>query len=73
MERRIAPRYTVTDDEDIRLTQICNDFWHAFSALIASSLDQCPTPDLEDLLLMKLGEHSSVYGSEYEKYRTEKP
>lgn len=60
----------MTEDEAIQLNNICNEFWVEFSKLVARSLDQNTSPDLEDPLLEKLGEHSSVYGSDYAKYRT---
>lgn len=59
----------MTENESITLNDICNEFWVEFSKLVAQTLDRT-TPDLEDLLLEKLGEHSSVYGSDYAKYRT---
>lgn len=65
-------RFTITEEEHAGLDDIVGRFWHKFSALIAASLDENPEAELEDLLLMKLQESASVYGSAYEKHRKDR-
>ena len=64
-----TPRFTLTEDESVLLTEICNDFWNEFGQPVAKTLDRNKIPELESLLLMKLQEHASVYGSDFDRYR----
>jgi hypothetical protein len=65
----MMPRYTMTDEEGEQLHSIVEDYWLAFSKLVAQTLDRCPKPELEALLLDKIEEHSSAHGSAYDQYR----
>lgn len=64
------PRYTLTEDEHERFVELGNEFYLGLSKLVAEALDKCPAPDIEDHLLMYLSDRSSVYGSAFERYRT---
>lgn len=63
------PRFELTDEEHERFTEIGNEFWRKLGKLVAEALDDCPAPDLEDLLLMHLGDRCSVYGAALTPHR----
>lgn len=57
----------MTEDEHNQLVEICNQYWQDFSKLIARMLEKAPK-HLHNELLAMMQDHSSVYGSNYEKY-----
>lgn len=60
-----------SEDELDLLHSIVDEFWVEFGKLVAKSLNKAPQ-DLEDLCLIQLQEHASVYGSNFEKYLKDK-
>lgn len=57
----------MTEREGELLHRVTEAYWVAFSKLVARHLDRVP-PHLQGDLLMRLQEHSSVYGSAYAQY-----
>lgn len=53
--------------EEYLYVTLANQFYDSFSALIAAVLQQAPENRRDDLLA-KLGDMSSVYGSDYKRY-----
>jgi hypothetical protein len=63
----VAQRYTMTEDEAVRLHEVGNEFWEAFSKLCAEQIMKMP-PDLRAITCEMMQEKASVYGSKYEDY-----
>ena len=57
----------MTEEEHIQLVEVGNKFWHAFSKLCAEHIDMMPK-HMRDETTMYLGDKTSIYGSQYEKY-----
>jgi hypothetical protein len=51
----------MTEDEHIKLVEIGNAFWRAFSKLCVEYIEMMP-PELRDEARAYLGEKTSVYG-----------
>jgi len=50
-----------------KMYHIENEFWHAFSKLVGHAVSALP-PEMEDELLCRLSDKTSVYGSAYKKH-----
>lgn len=59
----------MTEDEHIKLVEVGNHFWDTFSKLVAECLDMLPDGMDETEALYYLSDHSSVFGTNFEKYR----
>lgn len=60
----------MTEAQGILLNEITNSYWREFSKVIAQHLLLAP-PELRDDLMMRLQDHSSCYGSNYDKHLQE--
>lgn len=59
--------YTYSEEDFALVSDICNDYYVKFSQLIAEELKKVK-PELQDELLGRLQDLSSVYGSKYDEY-----
>lgn len=57
----------MSEEEHEKLVEVGNSFWEKFSQLCAEHIEQMPV-DLMDVTTCYLGEKTSIYGSNYEKY-----
>lgn len=57
----------MTEEDGILLNELTNEYWDEFGQLIAKYLNKTPK-HLRDEMKDLLSEHSSLYGSCYQKY-----
>lgn len=63
------PKYIryLTEEQDLMLHNICEEYWKEFSQLVAKHLTKAPL-EFQRELLIRLEDKSSVHGSDFERY-----
>lgn len=57
----------LTEEEHLELVRIGNLFWEEFSKMCAKHIAMMPS-NLESITTTYLGDQTSIYGSNYDKY-----